>query len=259
MKKRNKIMTFSGIIVAVAIITVYLVFSKQTICKKIEVNIINGSEALIIDKQDIEKIILKKYEKLIGSSIDMVDLVFLETIIEAHPSIKNAEVFKKHDGTLSVKLEQRIPIIRIMPKRNINFYVDEEGYLLPTSEVGSIRVPVANGNIEFDYEKKSISVLNDTVVTNTVKDLYKIAKYISEDKFIKAQIEQIYVTDDGEYELVPKVGKHIVMLGSIDNYEKKFKYLKHFYLNVMNEVGWRTYDYLNLKYKGQIVCTRTKK
>ena len=79
MKKRNKILAFSGVIVAFAVFAVYMIFSENTVCKEIKVDIVNDSTALIIDKEDVEKIILSKYEKLIGASIDIVDLALLES------------------------------------------------------------------------------------------------------------------------------------------------------------------------------------
>ena len=60
----------------------------------------------------------------------------------------------------------------------------------------------------------------------------------------------------GEFELVPRVGQHIVLLGNMTDYKKKIRQLKHFYVNVLNRQGWNKYKYLNLKFNNQIVCTK---
>jgi cell division protein FtsQ len=246
------------VILAAAIIVLYLLFSKETICKEIAIEIINDSEQIIIDKADVKAIILSEYKNIIGASIDIVDLADLEQKIEYHPSVKNAEVFKRHTGTLTVKIEQRIPIIRVMPVKGPDFYIDTDGHLMPTTDIGSARVMVANGSINFIYTGKDMADINDTTMNPKIVDLFKTAECISKDPFLNAQIEQLYIKQDGEIELIPKVGNHIVLLGDVINCEKKLKYLKHFYLNVMNEVGWRTYSYLNLKFEGQIIGTRRK-
>ena len=243
-------------VLIISIIGAYLFFSDSTICNALEVEIIGDDIEHIIDEEDIKKIVFKEYKDLLGSTFDSVDLSALEKKIESHPSVKNAEVFKKINGVLAVKLEQKIPIVRVMPLMGSNFYIDKEGSLMPVSNMGSARVPVVNGNIKYIYKGKSITVNNDTSITETLKDIYKIGKKISEDKFLKAQIEQIYVKSNGEYELIPKVGNHIVLLGDAYNYEKKLDYLKHFYINNLKKEGWRSYNYINLKYKNQIVCTK---
>ena len=258
MNTKNKILSISGVVLIISIIGAYLVFSDSTICKALEVEIIGDDIEHIIDEEDIKTIVFKEYKDLLGSTFDSVDLSSLERKIESHPSVKNAEVFKKINGVLAVKLEQKIPIVRIMPVMGNNFYIDKEGALLPVSKMGSARVPVVNGNVQYIYKGKSISINNDTTITETLKDIYAIGKKISEDKFLSAQIEQIYVKSNGEYELIPKVGNHIVLLGDIYNYEKKLDYLKHFYINTLKKEGWRTYNYINLKYKNQIVCTKNK-
>ncbi len=259
MNKKKKILSISGIVLIISIIGVYLFFSDSTICRAVEVEIIGVEKESIIDEEDIKKIIFKEYKDILGSPFDSIDLSFLERMIEFHPSVKNAEVFKKINGVLTVKLEQKIPIVRVMPVKGNNFYIDKDGALLPVSNMGSARVPVVNGNIQYVYKGKSITVHKDTTITETLKDIYLIGRKITEDKFLSAQIEQIYIKSNGEYELIPKVGNHIVLLGDIYNYEKKLDYLKHFYINVLKKEGWRSYNYINLKYKNQIVCTRNNK
>jgi len=252
---KKKIFTLFGLTAIILVIFLYIIFSENTICKEIEVNFEANSSERLIEKEDIEKLVFAEYNNLIGSPIKQVDLSLLESIIEKHPTVKNAEVYKKIDGILVVDIENRIPIVRIIPENGPGFYLDSEGEFMPTSRSAGARVLVANGYFSFEYSFKQLTINDDSLITNTLKDIYNLALNISEDSFLKAQTEQIYVTKDGEYEIIPKVGKHKVLLGDIYNYEKKLQYLKHFYINVLKTEGWRKYNYINLKYKGQIVCT----
>jgi cell division protein FtsQ len=255
---KKKITVISGVAGILLVIILYIIFSESPICKNIEINFEKNSSENLIDEEDIKNLISAQYKDLIGSPLDNVDLALLENIIEKHPSVKNAEVYKKVDGILAVDVENRIPIVRIIPEKGSHFYIDSEGEFMPVSRTSGSRVLIANGHINFRYENKKINIHTDSLVTNTIKDIWLIASKIAEDNFMKAQAEQLYVTESHEYELIPKVGKHIVMLGDIFNYEKKLMYLKHFYIHVLNKEGWRNYKYINLKYKGQIVCTKNE-
>jgi len=256
--KKQKILSFSGIILIIIIIVSYLLFSNVTLCKSINVEIIGNTKNNIIDEEHIKKIVLSNYPNLIGEALNTVNLSDLENKIESHPAVKNAEVYTKINGALTIKLAQRVPVVRIMPITGNDFYIGSEGSLMPVSNIGSARVLVVNGNFNFEYKNNRITI-EDTTVTETIQEIFKISKTISEDKFLTAQTAQIYVNQNGEYELIPTVGNHIVLFGEINNYQKKLKYLKHFYLNVLKNEGWRKYKYISLKYNNQLVCTFSEK
>ena len=83
-----------------------------------------------------------------------------------------------------------------------------------------------------------------------------MARFINDHPFWKSQIEQVYVNNKGEYELIPRVGGHLIKLGSHSGYQKKLRNLKAFYLKGLNNVGWNQYLEINLKYDNQIICTK---
>jgi len=64
------------------------------------------------------------------------------------------------------------------------------------------------------------------------------------------------VNEANEFELIPRVGAHLILFGSIDNYERKFRNLKIFYEQGLNNIGWNKYEKINLKFDNQIVCTK---
>jgi cell division protein FtsQ len=64
------------------------------------------------------------------------------------------------------------------------------------------------------------------------------------------------VNKNTEFELVPKVGRHIIVFGDIDNMEKKFDKLIVFYKEGLNKTGWDKYKIINLKYENQVVCSK---
>jgi cell division protein FtsQ len=87
-------------------------------------------------------------------------------------------------------------------------------------------------------------------------NLYRLTMYITPDKFLKAQIAQIYVNEQGEFELIPRVGSHVILLGSAEDLDDKFRRLFAFYKFGLNKIGWNKYNVINIKYKNQVVCSK---
>ena len=87
-------------------------------------------------------------------------------------------------------------------------------------------------------------------------ELYQLGVFIYDSDFWRAQIEQIYLTQSGEFQLIPRVGAHIIEFGDISNYKDKFSKLNALYKHGLKNEGWNTYVKINLKYKDQVVCTK---
>ena len=86
--------------------------------------------------------------------------------------------------------------------------------------------------------------------------MFRLASYIARDELWKAQIQQIYVTPSGEFELIPRIGSHIIEFGRADEIEEKFSKLQLLYLQGFNNLGWNLYSRINLKYNNQVVCIK---
>ncbi len=230
--------------------------NKKIICKSVHIEFVNINQTRFIDEKDIKSMISRYYGDITKMPLNTINISMLENTIKKHPSVKKVEVYKKINGILYIEVEQRIPIVRIINDSNENFYIDKEGVLMPISGNNTARVIVANGNIKENFSEKTSNVFNDTLDLKVLKDIYLISKFIHDDRFLSAQTTQIYVNTSGEYELVPRVGWHIVLLGDIERYKKKLEYLKYFYINVLNKQGWNKYNILNLKFEEQIICEK---
>ncbi|MCC7233328.1 MAG: cell division protein FtsQ, partial [Bacteroidia bacterium] len=86
--------------------------------------------------------------------------------------------------------------------------------------------------------------------------VFRVADFLQNHPFWEAQIEQIYVNEKGELELIPRVGSHSVLIGEGKDLEKKFENLFLFYKEGLNKTGWNQYSIINLKYENQVVCTK---
>ena len=91
-----------------------------------------------------------------------------------------------------------------------------------------------------------------------IEQVYELAKFIVADTFWNAQAEQIYVNENQELELIPRIGNHRIVIGDAENLAEKFNRLMIFYTQGLNKTGWNNYSVINLKYRNQVVCTKIK-
>ena len=182
------------------------------------------------------------------SSIRDLDLMDMEMMLEADDRIKEAEVFVDNKDRLYIAIQQREPIVRVFSKNKTSYYLDSDGTEIPAYKGSTIRVPVASGNID-EY----IPGFLESKKENNLKDVFAVAKYVHQDEFLTALVEQIDVQEDGEIILVPKVGRQKLAIGKIDINEEeeminRFDLMKQMYKEGMKHVGWRKYEMLTVKY-----------
>ncbi|MCX6281394.1 MAG: hypothetical protein NTU51_05480 [Bacteroidetes bacterium] len=232
-------------------------------CHRIYITMDYGKADKLVTKEDIDSLIRRSNGKLSGKPIGWVNIRQIEHMIKAQAYVEKVHIYESLDGNIFVDIKQREPILRIINNKYETFYIDESGRLLPPNPFFPARVLVANGNISHSYAANrnfriETPMMGDTLgpADTLMLELYKLALYINRDRFLKAQIDQIYVTPLAEFELVPKVGNHVIMLGRADNLDEKFKKLLAFYKKGLNVMGWNKYNYINIKYRNQVVCSK---
>ena len=231
----------------------------ELICTSVEINVVDSIRSRFVTAKDIFRMVDNRTQKMTGIRFDSINITGIERRLSNFAPVQRASIYKSIDGTVHIDVTQRTPVLRIINRYGDSFYLDEQGDLLQNSNHYCAHVLVANGFINMRPEQKNHNVLTAEVVPgkrNIMRELYMLANFINSDKFWKAQIQQIYVNEDGEFELIPLVGAHVIVFGTFDKHDIKFSKLESFYRNGLNVKGWNTYDVINLKYEGQIVATR---
>ncbi|GAB4315970.1 MAG: cell division protein FtsQ/DivIB [Bacteroidales bacterium] len=254
----KKVIRITAWITVIAVLGVLVGFinreQKNRDCKAIEVTFESSDDPQFLDEQNIIDLLIQKYDSIEGRKLSEIDLETIERDLNDHPLIAGADVYTTLKGELKINLVQKKPLLRIIPQKGKSWYLDREGTSVPPVAGKPVRTLVASGYIETPYIDTLRLKNNDNFPV--INDLYKLALYINQNRFLKAQIEQIYVNDKGEYELVPKVGRQIIIFGDLNDMEAKFDKLIAFYEKGIGKSGWSAYKTINLKYRDQIVCAR---
>ena len=227
---------------------------RKITCKDLVVSIDYGEAEPLISPEELNKIVYTAFDSLVGKRLSDINSVDIENHVNSIQFIESAEVYSTITGTMKIKVLQRNPILRVINANNQDYYIDRTGRLVPVKTGRSTRVLVASGHIPEKYSD-TLDV-SGPVQSALLHDLYTLSNYIREDDFLRAQIEQIYVTREKEFEMVPKVGRHLILFGDRTDMESKFTKLKVFYEQGMKKAGWDKYSKINLKFKDQVVCEK---
>ena len=226
-------------------------------CRGFEITIIDSSEYHFVTKRDIQNTIFERNGNPIGKTLQEINLSEIESTMSRYRELKTAEAFISIDGVLHLFTDQRTPIMRVIPNQGGDYYIDAEGVVVRRRNLYTPRLHIVGGNINISEAMlNGVSVLDTSIKNTILKDIYYLIGFINSNDFWSAQIDQIYVDNHDEIDLIPRVGNHLVHLGSADNFEGKLRNLRAFYDKVLPEVGWNKYSSINLAYKDQIVCKR---
>jgi len=266
MRYKKAIIGLTKWMLTIAYLVVALSFvskrEQQLTCKGINIEISDSLTNAFVTKADVLKDIEKHHSNLIGIPIKMINTLAIEQSLANMQAVSSVNAYKTSSGLLNVSIEQRKPMVRIINRRGNSYYIDHEGQILPLSSKYTSHVLIVNGNIVEPYKVNSKVRVTDWVSKNKNEPqplacrLFDFAKFINNDKFWEAQISQVYVVDQNNIELIPRVGPHTILLGSLEGYEQKMEKLKLFYEQALTEEGWNKYKQINLKYRNQIVCTK---
>ncbi len=254
-KGLRKIMVWTGAGILVSAILLLMGASineqKQLEVRSVVININHETGNFFIDEADVSRITQTFHGDLLqGSMVQDLNLKGMEEILRDDPYVAEANMYTDIKGTLFIDVIQRKPIARVINSNRVSYYIGSFGEKMPSSAKFTARVPVCSGHI--NDNGLSTGLIDSTIV----EGLYKLSSFIHQDEFWTAQIMQIYVTPEQEFELIPRLGEHRIIFGGAEDIEEKFDKLMLFYKEGLRNVGWGKYKSINLKYHDQVVCTK---
>lgn len=244
----------SAWVVAGTGILVLLVAAMQSkgrnTCRGLDIQFKTAGKNFFIDKKDIQNILTANQTiRISGKPLKSFDLNEMEDKLKKNIWIKDAELFFDNNDNLKVRVREREPIARIFTSSGNSFYIDSSLERLPLSEKRTPRLPLFTN---FPSDKPRLSAA-DSALLRQVKE---ISQYLAKDSFWMAQIQQIDINPQRNFEMIPTIGQHEIFFGDGLEAEKKFRRLMIFYREVLSRVGWTKYSIINVQYNGQVVATR---
>lgn len=236
-----------GAVALMVLVVVANISRSRSTVRGIEVNIRYGRQPQLVNSQVVKDSILAVVPALLQQQVGQVDRQAVAEAASHVPFLSDVSASTSVSGKVVVRATQRRPIARLYygPKE---YYFDSEGALMPSSPLGSCNVLVVGGDFTDPLRADS---LNSQMLA-----LLDIARFLDRESKYGDLIDQVYIERDGDIMMVPKLGNHVVELGTPEDLDAKFSNLLTFYRKGMPRAGWDTYSRLSLKFKGQVVCTK---
>ena len=220
-------------------------------CRDYTITVNGAQHNLFIDENDIKKLLAESVSGNIrGERLSDFNLRKLEQVIRRNAWVESANLYFDNRDVLHIKVKEEEPIARIFTTTGKSFYIDSSTKQMPLSDKMSARVPVFT-----NFPQKRLLSERDSALLNDVK---KVALFILNDPFWMSQTEQIDITKERTFEMIPTVGNHIVRLGSSEDIDKKFHRLFVFYQQVMSKAGFNKYNVVDVQFDGQLIGTKEK-
>ena len=229
----------------------YLVYSvlamtdrheDSRLCRGVDLHITDSLHFDLIDEDMVLAVLQEHSIDPVGMPLEEIEPEKIEATLLMHPLVGKVQCYKTGGDMLRINLSSKVPLVRVINNRGQDFYVDSRGEIL-TQRSLAVQLPVATGYIDRQF---------------AAGELLEVVRVIDRSEFWKAQVEQINVSKDGQIELVPRVGDHLLILGTAQDVENKLQRLMNFYEKGLDNVGWNKYRSISVAYENQVVCKKRK-
>lgn len=218
-------------------------------CMGMKINISGTDDNLFIDENEVRRVVAQYVGSGVqGRLVSEFDLHAIENSLKRDIWIRDAKLYFDNNDLFRVSVVQREPVARVFTKTGHSFYIDSNLVMLPLSDLFSARVPVFTG---FPADQKVLRH-RDSLLLRDVRDL---SLFINRDEFISAMIEQVDISTEREFEMIPKLGDQVIVFGDASDAQEKFSKMLFFYREMIAGGRINKYGKISLKFKGQVVAT----
>jgi len=241
----RKVFTILAAVLLAVYVTVSTAMLTRTtpdegLCQGLEVRTHDSLDYGLLDSLSVRSMLDRNSLNPTGKPMNSVNTLAMERLLESHPLVASAECYRTAGGFVKIRIVCRTPVFRVLSQDGADYYVDSHGEIIERLP-SVIDLPVVTGVVTRGY---------------ACNEILGLMEAIERSPFWKAQIEQVHVTSTGEVQMVPRVGAHLLEIGTPADAAEKLDRLYAFYTEGLNEIGWDKYSRISVAYDGQVVCRK---
>lgn len=208
---------------------------SQEGCSAIEWQIQDTDERQYVTEEGLTMLINHTNLSPEGKPAEQVMTQAIETCVNNHPMVRDAQCFITNRGQVIVRLTQRIPLFGVKASGE-SYYIDTDRLRMPLSPRITDTVIWVTGNVD---EKMAQTQLADIVL------------WLNKKAYWENRIATVEVKANHEIVLKDKSGLDIIV-GHGQGFESKMNKLRVFE-EQMAKVGGKKYKTLDIRYKDQVI------
>lgn len=250
------------IILLITIVVVANIFIRNQKIERVDIIISYGKSDTIITVGTLTKDLNAKFGDFKNKERKNVEGKDVEEFLMKNQYLEDVQVFQNLKGILKIEIKQSEPLVRIHTIRNQEYYIDKRGKIIEILGSDITDVVVANGFIDINskiLDKRvvdTIKIQDKIGFEKSLSNIYLIAQKLHNDSILNYQIDQIYLSKDGSYELIPKIGNYLIRINENEDLETQFTKLSYLYKDGFSRIGWDNYSVVDLRFRNQVVCSK---
>lgn len=213
---------------------------QEAICTGIEYQFVDTEQVRLIEQNDVNKLLGKHQISPKGKTLANIDVRHIEQLLFECPYIDTVNCYHTASGKLHIRIKALHPLLHVFASNGDEFYVDNEGRIMPAGG-RNVDLAVVTGHVTQEY---------------AANHLVPLGRYLEENDYWNKLVEQIYIDQKGNVEIIPRFAEQNILLGKPQNYVEKLERVRSFYEKGMPKIGWNKYKTINAAYEGQIICTK---
>lgn len=214
------------------------------VCEGFDIHVSGNSNLAQTVREGVESELRSYPVRIIGTPIRMLDVRKIENKLASMNNFESVDCMIDANNRLRVNVTPMVPVMRIFSGNNSSYYINRQGKRIDARAEFFSDVPVVYGNFSKNFSPKEVIPL---------------VNFIRSDKMMKNLTSMIEARDRNNLIIVPRVYGHVINMGDTSRLREKSQALSLFYRQVLPHKGWKEYDTISVKYRGQVVASRRNK
>lgn len=227
------------VLFALAIAWGYRRAGEPEACRSITYILADGDERVYVFRNELEGMLHSLDIHPVGCRVDQLSLQRIENTVRQHPMVRTAECYITPWHDVRVVITQRVPLLRVQ-NADGTYLIDTDRRLMQARPAVKDSVLRVTGQVE---------------MTMAAGQLADFAFWLRDNRYWRPRIDHVHIRNaEMAVILLRDKRQPHVLIGRMDDYEKKLHKLQLFLDKGREATRDKQYTELDLRYAGQVVA-----
>ena len=138
----------------------------EIVVQEMRITVVDTAHTRVVTAGKVARTLADAGIEPVGVSIDSLDVHAIESLVAGMPEVRRASAWCDLEGTLTVRVEGRTPIMRVRSAGGYRFWLSDDGYIIPDRGEFGAYVPVVTGSIPFPFGVRAAGSYEEMRRTN---------------------------------------------------------------------------------------------